>query len=474
MKKIAALIIAAIMVFSNIVPAHADIAPFNVSFSGEFGSYSDIDIVMKAAKLRSMNGEIAQYLHDESNPIDVKAAVINALGWHYDERGLVEKYVQFSFGKSYKNINLDKLGSHDLFCIGYLTFIDGDQYTEKKAIPILEKAKAKMPESFTVALVTAFATSELLYYKVYRDKWKNSWAPIQAVYDNKELTLDMRYGARRNIFESLSFMSKDMLINPFKISADPSSVTVTEGMEYSVHINGGEAPYEVKNVGIHSNISVAGDNLIVKGLREGKTQVEIVDKNGSSVLLPIQVNTADTSIIPNKPQIMDLSGFIYSYGKTLVYEDWVYYSNWEDNGKFYRIKTDGTGKTKLSNNFPLSINIQDDWLYFRDANYGYFYKMSTDGRAIIRLIDDSPESIYISGDWIYYGNRGDEGKLYKVKTDGTERTRLNDDKNISNIRVDGDWIFYTIKDWNPVIRAYGDKHGNYKAKTDGSQRQKLD
>jgi hypothetical protein len=65
----------------------------------------------------------------------------------------------------------------------------------------------------------------------------------------------------------------------------------------------------------------------------------------------------------------------------------------------------------------------------------------------------------IQGDWIYYNNASDDGKLYKIKTDGSGRQKLNDDVS-SYINVIGDWIYYT------------DDIGNIcKIKTDGSERQ---
>ncbi len=48
----------------------------------------DKEIVLKAGVTKIMNNEIAEYLHSGSNPIDVKvdvkAAVINAMGWDAD------------------------------------------------------------------------------------------------------------------------------------------------------------------------------------------------------------------------------------------------------------------------------------------------------------------------------------------------------------------------------------------------------
>lgn len=45
------------------------------------------------------------------------------------------------------------------------------------------------------------------------------------------------------------------------------------------------------------------------------------------------------------------------------------------------------------------------------------------------------------GDWLYYRNSADGGSIYKIKTDGTENTKVN---NISScdISLQGDWIYF--------------------------------
>ncbi len=50
---------------------------------------------------------------------------------------------------------------------------------------------------------------------------------------------------------------------------------------------------------------------------------------------------------------------------------------------------------------------------------------------------------YFTGDveWLYYRNNGDGGKLYKIKYDGSEDTKLTD-QGVDYISIIGKWIFY--------------------------------
>lgn len=45
------------------------------------------------------------------------------------------------------------------------------------------------------------------------------------------------------------------------------------------------------------------------------------------------------------------------------------------------------------------------------------------------------------GDWLYYRNSSDGGSIYKIKTDGTQNTKINDISSC-NINVSGDWIYF--------------------------------
>jgi len=75
----------------------------------------------------------------------------------------------------------------------------------------------------------------------------------------------------------------------------------------------------------------------------------------------------------------------------------------------------------LNNDVPLYANAVDDWIYYCSLRYGMdIYAIKTDGSGRVKLNDDKSESINIVGDWIYYIN-WDDGLLYTIKTDGTGR-----------------------------------------------------
>ncbi|CZQ85562.1 Hypothetical protein Tpal_650 [Trichococcus palustris] len=161
--------------------------------------------------------------------------------------------------------------------------------------------------------------------------------------------------------------------------------------------------------------------------------------------------------------------------------DWIYYSNGtrkEDFkmgniyvpgfGNLYKMKLDGSEKTKISDDILGYINVSGDWIYYVDSvttenssGIANLYRIKTDGTEKNKLNDDETPFINVVGDWIYYSNGGDSGKLYKMKTDGSGNTKINNDSS-GSINVVGDWIYYTY------YSLFGQKE--YKIKTDGTGR----
>ena len=148
-----------------------------------------------------------------------------------------------------------------------------------------------------------------------------------------------------------------------------------------------------------------------------------------------------------------------------VIGDWIYYNNNSDDNKLYKIRTDGTDRTKLNDDESFYINVIGDWVYYCNwsDNFKLLYKICTDGTGKTKLNDDNSGYINVIGDWVYYSNNSDDNKLYKIRTDGTERTKLSDHGS-EYINVIGDWVYYI---------STSDNNKPYKIRTDGNDRTKL-
>lgn len=140
-------------------------------------------------------------------------------------------------------------------------------------------------------------------------------------------------------------------------------------------------------------------------------------------------------IAGNKSFIMDLDGnnieelnFGNSFGKSCIseYDGFYYYVDIihtvATTQRFIMKRPiNGGNPIKLAEGF--SFNIVKGWIYFdnsQDSNG--LYKMKLDGSEKTKLTDGYCGQFSIVCDWIYYQN----ASFYRIKTDGTEEENLND------------------------------------------------
>ena len=162
-------------------------------------------------------------------------------------------------------------------------------------------------------------------------------------------------------------------------------------------------------------------------------------------------------------------------------DNWIYYLPIERD-ELRRMRADGSENTQLVNTenltnliksnhdhsfwygqpYIVDINIAEDWIYFiLTWRSDHIYKCKTDGTELQHMESaGSIPDMQIAGDWIYY-HLG-EG-IYKMRTDGTERTLLYD-KDVSKLCVMGSWIY---------VKRYSPYSPLFKIRTDGTRRADL-
>ena len=128
-----------------------------------------------------------------------------------------------------------------------------------------------------------------------------------------------------------------------------------------------------------------------------------------------------------------------------VVGDWIYYAMYDVNGNIYKIRTDGTEKTKLNDEPSIKVIVSADWIYYLKRNEdnltGKICKVKTDGSGRAQLTDMDVDFMNVSGEWVYYVTVGDKA-LYVMRTDGTGKTRICDDR-IECMNISGNRIYYT-------------------------------
>lgn len=143
-----------------------------------------------------------------------------------------------------------------------------------------------------------------------------------------------------------------------------------------------------------------------------------------------------------------------------VIGDWIYYCKGLQSA-IYKIRIDGTGKKLLVKDLILQMDAGANEIYFESI--AKLYKVADSGKSNIVLTSENIGRFTIDGDWVYYTMPGSDG-LYKSRKDFKKKIKITSDR-VGNINVSGDWIYYTNYSEHPAKF--------YKVKTDGSLRQKI-
>ncbi len=138
----------------------------------------------------------------------------------------------------------------------------------------------------------------------------------------------------------------------------------------------------------------------------------------------------------------DIEGLVFNNG-------YLYYSNWDDGGKIYRMKIDGSEKASLNTRYSSFINVDSEYIYYINTDDEYkIYKMKIDGSENSLICEDSANYLNYYDGYLYFSNETDENKIYKVKTDGTEKTKISDDRGNYISIVDNKLYFIRQNDQN--------------------------
>jgi hypothetical protein len=174
----------------------------------------------------------------------------------------------------------------------------------------------------------------------------------------------------------------------------------------------------------------------------------------------------------------------------IVYNGWIYYAIPEEGisgivqNDIYRIRTDGTRNTLISDNavyFDWLMGeffiVEGEWIYFLSATDDetiLINRMRVNGSERQTIIWDDVRCFNIFDGWIYYSNYSSypQGSLYRVRTDGSQRERINNEP-VFNISVINGWIYYNDGEWlGHYYRAYN-RVPLIRVRMDGTDREVL-
>ncbi|MCY6354879.1 DUF5050 domain-containing protein [Clostridium sp. ZS2-4] len=169
------------------------------------------------------------------------------------------------------------------------------------------------------------------------------------------------------------------------------------------------------------------------------------------------------------------------YSINNIINDWSYC--FDDKG-IYKTKIDGSNKIRLSNIVPSFMIARDKYIYYQIQTEPYseykIYKMDLDGKNIKEICKYTSymtelfnsNFFNVDDEWVYYVSLNDSNlNLYKIRTDGTECTKLIDE-GCQYINLTKDWVYC-----EGMSYAKGNYNGpafeikEYRIKKDGAEKQ---
>jgi len=164
-------------------------------------NYPEYPIIEKTGYDRTFNDEVAAFLLDKTKPIDAKAALINALGWNYDQTKNAELFrerLAKKYAATTSTLKLSSLNADELMCLGYLMAMD-NYFAVDDAINILEMAKSKKPTSFTISIILAMTRAQ----KAMETDFCKVWTLTTDVLNDKSLKRDMKRNSIQNTIDHM-------------------------------------------------------------------------------------------------------------------------------------------------------------------------------------------------------------------------------------------------------------------------------
>lgn len=165
-----------------------------------YKGYLDIAIIKNAAK---SNGTITQqqlqFVTNTKNPIAVKLALINSLGWNVKGKSNAPDYLAYLFEKqpqlNYNNF-INKATAEELICYAYLKAMD-NYFDVKSASVFAKQAMSKAPTSYSIHLI-----GTLIRVQAYLSKKESCkiYAAMDQVRTNTMLKVNMRKKSIEAIF----------------------------------------------------------------------------------------------------------------------------------------------------------------------------------------------------------------------------------------------------------------------------------
>ena len=155
-------------------------------------------------------------------------------------------------------------------------------------------------------------------------------------------------------------------------------------------------------------------------------------------------------------------GNLLNGGDFCEYNGYIYFSNTQDSGKLYRMKTDTTGAVKLTDDTVHNINVYGDYIYYSRKTKNIagglmlgIVRCSVKGKELRSLSTDIVSSMVLAGNELYYKGSSDKkvNKTYCINV-LNEKKKTFDESAIDPVGIYNRKMYYADPDDNYYIHCY--------------------
>ena len=194
--------------------------------------YQDNKLVSRARETRLLDSEMLRFISNRYEPVDVKAAMINALSWDNSGDENTRRLHDYLTGQYGGEENWPgRLSGAEWLCMGYMRAMD-DYHNPSPALYYLEKAREALPDSYTAHIIYAIVDAQA----IMDQDWCEVWRKAEAVENNANLTRDMEAEAREIIIDYLKIYG-DYCDRQPKALAEPAYDDPCEGAMTQMELN---------------------------------------------------------------------------------------------------------------------------------------------------------------------------------------------------------------------------------------------
>lgn len=171
-------------------------------------AYETEPIVIAASKTNGvLTDELMDYLTGKNNPVDLKMAVINKLGWNFDGKNNSQIFMNYLM-KKYRFDDKEKFAKKakgdDLLSMAYLKALD-NYFEVDEALRLAEKALKKNKKSRTYNLIHGLIKAQ----KAFDDNWCEVFQITDRVRKNEKLKNDIKPEAVKIIYDYMDIYAKE-------------------------------------------------------------------------------------------------------------------------------------------------------------------------------------------------------------------------------------------------------------------------